>query len=72
MHIALIGDAFPPMRTSGAVQLRDLSQEFVRHKHFLTVMIPSPDMERPWLLENMDGVQGQDTPVHSTRSVMDI
>ena len=30
MRIALIADTFPPLRTSGAVQLRDLSREFVR------------------------------------------
>lgn len=45
------------MRTSGAVQLRDLSQELVRQGHVPTVMIPSADLEQPWLLEEMSGVQ---------------
>ena len=57
MRIALIADTFPPLRTSGAVQLRDLSREFVRHGHALTVMLPSADLEQPWQLESMDGVQ---------------
>jgi glycosyltransferase involved in cell wall biosynthesis len=57
MRIALIADAYPPMRTSGAVQLRDLAQEMVRQGHFPTVMIPSPNISTPWLLENMSGVQ---------------
>ena len=57
MRIALIADAYPPMRTSGAVQLRDLSQEMVRQGHFPTVLIPSSDLGQPWLLEEMSGVQ---------------
>jgi glycosyltransferase involved in cell wall biosynthesis len=57
MRIALIADAFPPLRTSGAVQLRDLSLEMVRQGHEPTVMIPASDIDQPWLLEDMDGVQ---------------
>lgn len=57
MRIALIADTFPPLRTSGAVQLRDLSREFVRQGHSLTVLLPSADLDRPWLIEDMDGVQ---------------
>jgi Glycosyltransferase len=45
------------MRSSAAVQLRDLSQEMVRQGHFPTVMIPSADLEHPWLLQEMNGVQ---------------
>jgi glycosyltransferase involved in cell wall biosynthesis len=57
MRIALIADTFPPLRTSGAVQLRDLSREFARQGHALTVLLPSPDQVVPWSLENVDGVQ---------------
>lgn len=57
MRIALIADTFPPLRTSGAVQLRDLSREFIRQGHKLTVMLPSAEIDQPWQLENMDGVQ---------------
>ncbi len=57
MKIALIADTFPPLRTSGAVQLRDLSREFVRQGHKLTVMLPSSDLTFPWLIEDFDGVQ---------------
>jgi len=57
MRIVLIADAYPPMRTSAAVQLRDLSQEMVRQGHHLTVMIPSFDLKQPWLLKDMNGVQ---------------
>lgn len=57
MRIALIADTFPPLRTSGAVQLRDLSKEFARQGHSLTVLLPSPDQVAPWSLEDLDGVQ---------------
>lgn len=57
MKIALIADTFPPLRTSGAVQLRDLSLEFARQGYSLSVMLPSPGMEKPWSLEDHDGVQ---------------
>lgn len=57
MRIALIADTFPPLRTSGAVQLRDLSREFVRQGHSLTVLLPTADLNTPWLLEDFDGVQ---------------
>jgi glycosyltransferase involved in cell wall biosynthesis len=57
MRIALIADTFPPLRSSGAVQLRDLAREFARQGHALTVLLPTPDQQAPWGLEQMDGVQ---------------
>lgn len=57
MRIALIADTFPPLRTSGAVQLRDLSREFIRQGHALTVMLPTAGLRTPWQIEDFDGVQ---------------
>lgn len=57
MRIALIADTFPPLRTSGAVQLRDLSREFARQGHVLTVMLPAAELTQPWVLESVDGVE---------------
>lgn len=57
MRIALIADTFPPMRTSGAVQLRDLTREFTRQGHYLCVLLPSADQQEPWKLEEFDGAQ---------------
>lgn len=57
MRIALIADTFPPLRSSGAVQLRDLSREFSRQGHSLCVLLPSPDQREPWTLELLDGAQ---------------
>lgn len=57
MRIVLIADTFPPLRTSGAVQLRDLSLEFVRQGHELTVLLPAAHLPQPWSLEEVNGVQ---------------
>lgn len=57
MQIVLIADVFPPLRSSGAVQLRDLSREIIGQAHTLTVMIPSSDLDYPWRIEDMNGVQ---------------
>lgn len=57
MKIALIADTYPPLRSSGAVQLRDLSREFVLQGHSLTVILPTAYLCTPWLLEDFDGVQ---------------
>ena len=57
MRIALIADAFPPLRSSAAVQLRDLSEEFARQGHAITMMVASPELEQGWKLEEWRGVQ---------------
>ncbi len=57
MRIALIADTFPPLRTSGAVQLRDLTREFSRQGHSLCMLLPSSDQREPWKLEDFDGAQ---------------
>lgn len=57
MRVALIADAFPPLRTSGAVQLRDLSREFLNQGHEITVILPSAEIIHSWLLEDMEGVR---------------
>lgn len=57
MHIALVADTFPPLRSSGAVQLRDLSLEFVKQGHDVTVLVASPQQAEPWLIEYYQGVR---------------
>ena len=54
MRITLIADTFPPLRTSGSIQLRDLSQEFIRQGHSLTVILPSSDQKEIWSLDLVD------------------
>jgi glycosyltransferase involved in cell wall biosynthesis len=55
MHLALLADTFPPLRSSGAVQLRDLSCQIARDGHDLTVMIPSSEIQGAHVLEEIDG-----------------
>lgn len=57
VRVALIADVFPPLRSSGAVQLRDLSIEMVSQGYSVTVLIPSPDLEVPWRIDYLNGVE---------------
>ena len=57
MRLALIADTYPPLRTSGAVQLRDLSQEIARQGHDVTVLLPSADLTGPWKIEESGRVR---------------
>lgn len=57
MRLVMVADTFPPLRTSGAVQLRDLSRELVRQGHQLTVLLPAADLDGPWRLDDWEGVR---------------
>lgn len=57
MRVAVIADVFPPLRSSGAVQLRDLSLEFSRQGHDVTVMVAAPELEEAWRVETWNGVR---------------
>ena len=57
MRIALIADVFPPLRSSGAVQLRDLSLEFAAQGHEPTVFVASPELNEPAQIEMWQGVR---------------
>ena len=57
MRIALIADVYPPTRTSAAVQIRDLSAEFVAQGHAVVVLVPDATIDEPWSVEDINGVQ---------------
>lgn len=57
MRIAILADTYLPLRSSGAVQLRDLAQELVRQGNAVTVMVPSTEITQPWALETLNEVQ---------------
>lgn len=57
LRIALIADVFPPLRSSGAVQLRDLSSEFARQGHAITVLVASPELDEDWRIDIWSGVR---------------
>jgi hypothetical protein len=56
MRLALIAIHFPPLRTSGAVQLRDLAIEFVRQGHNVTVMVPDSELDVGYQIQDWKGV----------------
>jgi len=55
MILALIADTFPPLRTSGAVQLQDLCREFSQQGHSITIILPAPRQKERWQLKQLDG-----------------
>lgn len=56
MQIALVADVFPPIRSSGAVQLRDLALDLAKLGHTVTVLVPDIDITEPWCVESNNGV----------------
>ncbi len=56
LRIALIADAYPPLRSSAAVQIRDLSLAFAKAGHDLTVFIPYPELKESFDIETQSGV----------------
>lgn len=57
MRLVLVADTFPPLRTSGAVQLRDLAREFAAQGHELTVLLPAADLPTPFAIGDFDGAR---------------
>ena len=57
MQIVVISDAYPPMKTSGAVQIRDLVSEFVNQGHKVTVLLPDSSISSGWDIEKSEGIE---------------
>jgi hypothetical protein len=57
MNLVLIADAYPPMKTSGAVQIRDLVAELVSQGHAITVFLPDSSLKSPWELQEQNEVK---------------
>lgn len=66
--IALISTDYPPLRTSAAVQLRDLAQQLVALGHRPVVIVPSPMSDKAWMVERLDGVEVLRLAAPPTRS----
>ncbi len=56
MRVAIIADTFPPLRTSGAIQLRDLSVEFARQGHETTLLVADPTIATRFAIGDFHGV----------------
>jgi glycosyltransferase involved in cell wall biosynthesis len=57
MRITFVTDTYPPHRSSGSIQLRDLSREFVKQGHEVVVMLPCHDQVEKWRFEEHGGVK---------------
>jgi glycosyltransferase involved in cell wall biosynthesis len=55
--IALISTDYPPLRTSAAVQLRDLAQQFAALGHRPVVIVPSSMSDKAWMTERLEGIE---------------
>jgi len=54
--IAVISTDYPPLRTSAAVMLRDLVQQFAALGHRPVVIVPSLTSDQRWTVERLDGI----------------
>jgi glycosyltransferase involved in cell wall biosynthesis len=57
VRLAIISDAFPPMKTSGAVQIRDLSRELADSGHIPCVITPDPNLSESYKFTEERGVR---------------
>jgi glycosyltransferase involved in cell wall biosynthesis len=57
LRLALVSPHYPPLRTSAAVQMRDLALELVHQGHEATVLVPAEGAAKPWRIEEHDGVR---------------
>jgi glycosyltransferase involved in cell wall biosynthesis len=55
--IAVISTDYPPLRTSAAVMLRDLVQQFAALGHRPVVIVPSLTSDQPWTVERLEGIE---------------
>jgi len=57
MRIALVCVHYPPLRSSCAIQMRDLAQELLHSGHEPIVIVPTKEFYKAWVSEILDGVQ---------------
>jgi len=57
MKVALICIHYPPLRSSCAIQMRDLAKEIQRQGHEPIVIVPAEDLSQSWVCESLDNVQ---------------
>lgn len=57
MNIVVIADAFPPMKTSGSVQIRDLVKELSVQGHEITILLPDANISGKWDLQKQNNLK---------------
>jgi hypothetical protein len=56
MRLVIIADTYPPIRISGAVQMRHLVRELADQGHEPTVIVPAAWLTEPWAIERSGGI----------------
>ena len=69
MKLIVIADAFPPMRTSAAIHMHELTLELIEQHHEVTVIIPDASSNVPLSVENMDGFKLVSVKTPKTKDV---
>jgi glycosyltransferase involved in cell wall biosynthesis/predicted O-methyltransferase YrrM len=69
MHILIISDAYPPMRTSCATQIYDLAQAFVEQSHQVSIVIPAHSQKNAVEISNTDGLTVYSVRCFKTKDV---
>jgi len=57
VHVLIITDAYPPMRTSCAVQMYDLGQAFIDEGHQVTIVTSSSKLKEKISILHKDGIR---------------
>lgn len=69
LRIALISTDYPPLRTSAAVQMRDLAIEMLNQGHDPIVITPCAALKTGWKIETIDKVTVLRLAALSTRDI---
>ena len=69
MKLIVIADAFPPMRTSAAVHMYELTLELIEQHHEVTVIIPDASSNVPLRFENRGGFKLVSVMTPKTKNV---
>lgn len=69
MKLAIISNEFPPLMSSGAVQVKDLANEFFEQGHDVTVVTATYGLNKKFKIENNDGVRIVRFPALKTKEV---
>ena len=57
MRILLLTDQYLPQRSSCAVQMRDLAEEFASQGHEPIILVPDENLESIWRMDEVGGVK---------------
>jgi glycosyltransferase involved in cell wall biosynthesis len=57
MRILFVADSYPPLRNSAAVQVKDLTSEFISLNNQVTVLAPNPSLKEPLSVVESEGAK---------------